>query len=100
SKDAVLNARVEQAVTSLRETDKRLKAARKERDEIPASDSTEALHRVIAAARRQGELDASIQSNQSQLASLEAECVADLSRLTIWVGELEGVAGLRLPNRE
>lgn len=100
SKDAVLNARVEQAEFSLRETDKRLKAARKERDAIPESGSTDALHRAIAAARRQGELDALIQSTQSQLASLQAECVTDLSRLTFWVGELADVAGLRLPNRE
>ncbi|MCU7859431.1 MAG: AAA family ATPase, partial [Candidatus Thiodiazotropha sp. (ex Lucinoma kastoroae)] len=100
SNNAVLNARVEQAESSLRETEKRLKIARKERDEIPESDSTDALHRTIAAARKQGELDASIQSTQSQLASLQTECTTDLSRLTFWDGELEDLAGLGLPNRE
>jgi uncharacterized protein YhaN len=100
SKDAVLKARVEQAESNLRETEKRLKAARKERKEIPESGSTDALHRAIAAARKQGELDVSIQSRQSQLVSLQAECAADLARLTLWEGELEDVAGLRLPNRE
>ncbi|MCU7804275.1 MAG: AAA family ATPase [Candidatus Thiodiazotropha sp. (ex Lucinoma borealis)] len=100
SKNAVLNARVEQAESNLRETEKRLKIARKERDEIPESDSTDALHRAIATARKQGELDASIQSTKSQLSSLQAECTADLSRLTLWDGELEDLAGLGLPNRE
>jgi DNA repair exonuclease SbcCD ATPase subunit len=97
---AVLNAHVEQAASSLGETERRLKIARKERDEIPESDSTDALHRTIAAARKQGELDASIQSTQSQLASLQAECVTDLSRLSLWEGELDDLAGLGLPNRE
>ena len=54
SKNAVLSARVEQAETSLRETNKRLKAARKERDEIPESGQTDAMHRAITAARKQG----------------------------------------------
>jgi uncharacterized protein YhaN len=79
-KAAVLNARIEQAETGLRETERRLKAARKERDEIGESRPTDALHRAISAARKQGDLDASIQSAQSQIASLQTECVADLSR--------------------
>ncbi len=99
-KNVVLNARVDQAESNLRETEKRLKIARKERDEIPELGSTEALHRVITAARKQGDLDVSIQSTHSQLTSLQAECAADLSRLTLWEGELEDVPGLRLPNRE
>ncbi|PUB84842.1 MAG: chromosome segregation protein SMC [gamma proteobacterium symbiont of Ctena orbiculata] len=100
SKNAVLNARVEQAKASLRETEKRLKSARKERDEITESGDTDDLHRAIAAARKQGELDASIQSTQSQLTSLQTECAEDLAQLTLWEGELEAVSGLKLPNRE
>jgi len=99
-KAAVLNARIEQAETGLRETERRLKAARKERDEIGESRPTDALHRAIGAARKQGDLDASIQSAQSQIASLQTECVADLSRLTLWAGELNEVTGLALPGRE
>ena len=99
-KNAVLDAHVEQTESSLRETEKRLKIARKECDEIPESGSTDVLQRAIAAARKQGELDASIQSTQSQLASLQTECAADLSRLTFWDGELEDLAGLGLPKRE
>ncbi|MET0006483.1 MAG: AAA family ATPase, partial [Candidatus Thiodiazotropha sp. 6PLUC4] len=99
-KNAVLNARVEQAKASLRETEKRLKSARKERDEITESGNTNGLHRAIAAARKQGELDASIQSTQSQLTSLQTECAEDLAQLTLWEGELEAVSGLKLPSRE
>ena len=100
SDNAVLKAGVEQAASSLQQKQKRLKVARKERDEIPESSSTDALQRAIAAARRQGDLDASIQSTRSQLASLQAECIAELSRLTLWDGELEELPGLGLPNRE
>ena len=99
-KNAVLNAWVEQANASLRETEKRLKSARKERDEITESGDTDDLRRAIAAARKQGELDASIQSTQSQLTSLQTECAEDLAQLTLWEGELEAVSGLKLPNRE
>lgn len=99
-KDALLNDRVEQAESSLRDTEKRMKVVRKELDVIPEPGSTDALHRVITAARKQGELDASIQSMRSQLVGLQAECVADNARLTLWDGELEDVSGLRLPNRE
>ena len=99
-KNAVLNARVEQAKASLRQTEKRLKSVRKERDEITESGDTDDLHRAIAAARKQGELDASIQSTQSQLTSLQTECAEDLAQLTLWEGELGAVSGLKLPNRE
>jgi len=100
NKEVVQNARAEQAETSLRETEKRLQAARKERDEIAEPGSTDALHRAITAARKQGELDASIQSTQSQLASQKAECDDNFSRLTLWQGELDEVARLALPSRE
>lgn len=99
-KKALLDVQVKQAETSLRETEKRLKAARNERNEITESVDTDALHRAIAAARKQGELDTSIQSAQSQYASLQVECTGDLARLTLWEGDLEKVSGLRLPNRE
>lgn len=99
-KAAVLNARIEQAGSGLRETERRLKAARKERDEIGESRPTDALHRAISAARKHGDLDASIQSAQSQIVSLQTECVDDLSRLTLWAGELNEVTGLALPGRE
>ena len=100
SNNAVLISRVEQGESSLRETEKRLKSSRKERDEISKSGSSEALRRVISAARRQGDMDASIQSGQRQLTSLQKECAADLSRLTLWDGVLDDVDGLELPNRE
>jgi uncharacterized protein YhaN len=99
-KNALLNAQVKQAGASLHETEKRLKAARNERDEISESVDTDALHQSITAARKQGELDISILSAQSQLARVQAACAGDLARLTLWEGELEEVSGLKLPNRE
>ena len=100
SKNARLNASLEQLESSLRETEMRLRIARKEHNEIPASGSTDSLHRAIAAARKQGELDALVKSTQGHLTSLQTECAAGLSRLTLWDGELEDLAGLGIPNRE
>jgi uncharacterized protein YhaN len=100
SKNALLTARSEQVESSLRETEIRLKVARKELDRIPEPASTDALHQVIVAARKQGRLDDSIQSMRSQLACLQADCTADHARLTLWEGKLEEVFRLSLPNRE
>ena len=100
SKNAVLIAGVKQTKSSLRETEKRLKIARKERDETPESGSSETLRRVITATRKKGDLDASVQSKRSERTSLQEECAAGLSRLALWSGELKELAGLRLPYRE
>ena len=99
-KNTELNGRVENAESNLRKAKGSLKDARKERDEIPESAPTDALHRAIVAARKRGELDASIQTHQSQLSSLRTECDDSLARLTLWDGELEEVVGLALPNKE
>ena len=99
-KNTALNGRVENAESNLRKAKRSLEAAHKARDEIPESAPTDALHRAIVAARKRGELDASIQTHQSQLSSLRTECDDSLARLTLWDGELEEVVGLALPNKE
>ncbi len=100
SKKTSLLERLERAESGLRKAKKHLKKVRSQLNEIPQSGSPEALHRAIAAARKQGGMDDSIQSRQSELASLQAECAADLSRLALWDGALEDIASLSLPNRE
>jgi uncharacterized protein YhaN len=100
NKKAVLITQVEQTGSSQRETESRLKFVRKERNELPEAASSEALCRTIAAARKLGDMDVAIQSVQRELASLEAQCAADLSRLTLWNGVLEDLPGLQLPSRE
>ena len=44
-------------------------------------------------------MDALIQSTRSELTSLQAKCTADLSRLTLWDGELEDLAGFAEKNK-
>lgn len=100
NKNAVLVSRVGQAESSRRETENRLKGVRKEHHELPETGSSEALRRAIAAARKLGDMDAEIQSAQSELVSLQQQCAADLSRLMLWDGELEELTGLGVPNRE
>jgi len=100
NREAVLKARVEQARTNLRATNKRLQVARKERDDIPVSNATDPLRRAITAARKQGELDDLIQYTRRELKSQYTGCATDLARLTLWRGELDDVLGLALPDRE
>ena len=99
-KNTELNGRVENAESNLRKAKRSLEAAHKARDEIPESAPTDALHRAIVAARKRGELDALIQTHQSQLSNLRTECDDSLARLPLWAGELEEVVGLALPNKE
>ncbi|MCF6210629.1 MAG: AAA family ATPase [Gammaproteobacteria bacterium] len=100
TKNAVLVARVEQTESSRQEVEARLEGSRKERDGLPKSDSSDALKRTIAAARKLGDIDAAIQSTHSDLVALQAQCDADHSRLTLWDGVLEDLPGLGVPNRE
>ena len=97
---ATWNTQAKTAESRLRETAKRLKIAHRKRNEIPESGSAEALRRVLAAARKPGDLDTSIQTHQSQRTSLRTECAARLSRLAIKDCELEDLAGLGMPNLE
>ncbi len=100
TKKTLLMAAAEQLESSRRETDLRLKAAYKERHEVPETSSAAALRSAIAAATKQGDIDRMIQSVQRDLANLQTECAADLSRLAHWQGELADVPGLAVPNRQ
>ncbi len=99
SQYAVLISRVELAESGRRETEAQLKCLRKERCELPEIPSSEPLRSAIAAARKLGDIDASIQSAASELVSLQAQCTADLARLPLWEGRLEALPELPLPNR-
>lgn len=97
---AVLRSRLEQAASSRRETEIRLKIAREERDKLPDLGTSAELRRTIAAARKLGDMDTAIQSGQTECAGLETQCAAALSRLTLWDGELMDLPGLGVPSRE
>lgn len=100
NKNVLLISHLEQAESNRRETEKRLNGNRKECHALPESGSSGALRRTIAAARKQGDMDAAIQAAQSELASLQRQCAADLSRLELWDGGLDELPGLSFPNPE
>ena len=100
SQKAVLVSALKQVESNLVKTESRLQVIRQERADSPQSASSDALCRAIAAARKQGDLDAAVFSVQSELAASLAACADDLSRLILWDGPLEAVAGLALPNSE
>ncbi len=100
SNNAVLASRVEQAELSQRETEKRLKIAHRECQALAEADSPESLRRAIDQAKRLGDIDGTIRSAQSELTALQQQCVANLSRLPLWKGELQDLPGLALPSRE
>ena len=100
NQNPVLVSRVKQAKGNLRETEARLEEARKERRKLPDIGLPDALHRAIAAARKLGDVDSAIQSDQSELARSTEQCAADLARLTLWTGSLENLPSLPVPTRE
>ena len=97
---AVLVSRVEQAESSRYETERRLKDAVDAGREHPLAGCSKALRRAIVAARKPGDMDAAIQLAQSDLATLQRQCAAGLSRLSLWSGELDDLPGLAVPERE
>jgi len=100
SKKAVLESRVLQTASSRQETEFRLKNARKERDALPESGSSNGLNRAIAAARKLGDIDTLIQVTHSERVALQAQCDADQSRLTLWDGVFDDLPGLAVPGQE
>jgi len=100
SENAVLVSRAEQTESSRQEVEVRLENSRKERDDLPESGSSDGLKRTIAAARKLGDIDATIQSVHSDLVALQTQCDADHSRLTLWDGVLDDLPGLSVPSRE
>ena len=100
NKNTLLVSQADQVENNHRETEVQLKNLLKERSSIPESGSSQALQRSIISARRLGDIDTAIQSQQSELTALQALCDAELSRLTLWEGKLDELPGLAIPNRE
>ena len=100
NRNPVLVSRVKQAKSNLRETEARLEEARKERQKLPDTGSPDALRRAIVAARKSGDVDSAIQSDQSELTTSQEQCATNLARLTLWTGSLEDLPGLPVPTRE
>lgn len=97
---AVLTTRLELATSNLQKTETLIKIIHRERAGLPQSGSPDILQKTVAAARKEGDLDGSIESLRCALAALQEDCAADLSRLELWHGGLEDLAGVQVPNRE
>ena len=100
NRKALLLSSVKQVVTNQNETETQLKAARKDKNNLPDMASSEAINLTINAARKLGDLDGLIYSTQSDIQKLQSLCVDDLSRLSLWDGILEDLPALSVPNRE
>ena len=90
---------VQNTESALSEERKRAQEVRSSLDDLPGAEPTEELRREIAAARRHGELDNSIENGRSELLSLQTQCNDELSRLGRWEGKLAQITALALPDR-
>lgn len=99
-KNAVLVSLVEQAEFNKGKTFENLNKARKQLEKLPHLGPVDAIRRTLAAIRKKGDMDLALQTALSELESKKTECSNDLSRLTLWRGELEDVSGLEIPARE
>ena len=100
NQNSVLISRMKQAKGKLRETESRLKEARKECQKLRDIGSHSALRRAITSARKSGDMDSAIRSGRSDLTILQEQCAADIARLTLRVGSVEAVPGLPVPTQE
>ncbi|MDF1642754.1 MAG: AAA family ATPase [Pseudomonadales bacterium] len=100
SQNSLLTSRVKELKQKQLETSHKLEAVEREQQQLPLPRSSSALSRAIAAARKLGGLDAVIQSTQTELLILQKACDDELSRLTLWAGELQDVSWLAIPTRE
>ncbi len=99
-RQATGEAKLEQIRANLRKSESGLRAARKALEETSQPVSTEALRRAIAAARKDGDLDASVRSLDEEIEVLDAECSDQLARLSLWQGSADDFIALALPGRE
>ena len=90
-----------QAIKLQREHESRLQKVREERAQFSETGSSELLRKQVALARRQGELDESVQAARNGYEMLLQTCRNDLSRLGAqWQGTLDEIPRLPLPPRE
>lgn len=90
---------VQNTGSALSEERKRAQEVRSLLDDLPGAEPTDELRREIAAARRHGELDNSIEKGRSELLSLQRHCSDELSRLGRWEGQLAQMSAVALPDR-
>lgn len=77
-----------------------LETVRSELGKLKPARSTALLRGQIAASRNLGEIGKALDTTRSELQSLTDQSAAKLSRLNFWQGQLDQVAGLRIPGRE
>ncbi len=93
-----LQSALRQAADSRREAEDGLEACRGQLAGLPEARSSVTLHGAIDAARKLGDIDEVIQSERAECDTLRDDCLAMLSRLSPWRGNLEAVAGLATPH--
>jgi uncharacterized protein YhaN len=96
---ATLISKLEKSESIQRDLDKQLKDDNKEKQNLPTYSSSDTLRRAITSARKMGDIDAVIQSSQTDIEILQSQCDEGLSRLTLWHGQLDSLPGLAVPNK-
>lgn len=95
-----LTSRLKQTEINLREVSARLRDADAERKTLPVVDLPHGLRRIIAVARKLGDIDHAINTARVELTALERQCTVDLARLSLLQDTLENAASLPVPSRE
>ena len=92
---------LDRAKKSLRDTEKELKDTRASLAKQTDSKSADSLRKQVQLARKKGDMDAAIQTQQERLAGLEKRNTDNLITLApLWNGGLDEVPGISLPRRE
>jgi uncharacterized protein YhaN len=97
---ALLESNLEKTDSIQRDLEKQLNNDNKEKGSLPNPSSSDALRRAISLSRKLGDMDATIESSQTDITILQNQCDEGLSRLTLWDGQLDDLPGLAVPGNE
>ncbi len=97
---ARLETEVSKAKKSIDSIENKLRDLERDRDGLPPTMDASALGRVVAEARRRGDLEEQVRNLETEIAGLEERAKNQLSALLLWRGPLDRAADLPLPPAE
>lgn len=92
-----MGAELNRVQKDAKETEKKLEELRQGYAQLPPKKDAGSLRRVVAEARKQGDLEKQLRNLQVEIAGLKEKAQAQLSALSLWDGSLEEVIRLSLP---
>ena len=99
SQHQALTAQCKQIEQARKKRQTQLEDAESRRRKLPQIGPIDALRKVVAVARKSGDLDQTIETTDNEAQALEDQCVTELARLSIWERPLADIPAMSAPSR-